>query len=133
MYTRVCSSSGIFIAKVDVGGQAERIGLKRGDELLEVNGMSCQQMTHAKVLDLLRGGTHLALTVKSNLLGFKELLLNCQQGGGHDTTVCACGVSCCTHAHYRSRRQVHMSSPMCRQKASVTCQSCSAVWPAVSR
>ena len=72
---------GMFITKVDVDSQAERAGLKRGDELLTVNGHNFQTVTHQRALDLLRGSTHLCLTVKANRLGFKEMVNETQ---GHD-------------------------------------------------
>ncbi|MFH4975287.1 hypothetical protein AB6A40_001996 [Gnathostoma spinigerum] len=70
---RECSS-GIFISEVQRGSQAEKIGLKRGDQIIELNGQSFKSMSHSRALDLLRSSTHLSLTVKSNLLGFKELM-----------------------------------------------------------
>lgn len=46
------------------------MGLKRGDQILEVNGQSFEHVTtHARALEILRGATHLSITVKSNLLG----------------------------------------------------------------
>ncbi|KAJ9600078.1 hypothetical protein L9F63_009620, partial [Diploptera punctata] len=62
---------GIFISKKS---KAEDVGLKRGDQILEVNGQSFDHVTHAKALEILRGTTHLSITVKSNLLAFKEML-----------------------------------------------------------
>ena len=104
-------TQGIFIAKVDTDSQAERIGLKRGDELLDVNGQNCQAMTHAKVLELLRGGTHLALTVKSNLLGFKEMMTNCQPVDA-DGTVTAVGEHRRRSSHsHRSRHRIGRRPP----------------------
>lgn len=65
---------GIFISKVDKMSKAEDVGLKRGDQILEVNGQSFEHVSHAKALEILRGTTHLSITVKSNLLNFKEML-----------------------------------------------------------
>ncbi|XP_054267681.1 rap guanine nucleotide exchange factor 2 isoform X3 [Macrosteles quadrilineatus] len=65
---------GIFISKVDKRSKAEDVGLKRGDQILEVNGQSFEHVSHAKALEILRGTTHLSITVKSNLLAFKEML-----------------------------------------------------------
>ncbi|GLV34005.1 PDZ domain-containing guanine nucleotide exchange factor [Carabus blaptoides fortunei] len=65
---------GIFISKVDKKSKAEDVGLKRGDQILEVNGQSFEHVSHAKALEILRGTTHLSITVKSNLLNFKEML-----------------------------------------------------------
>ncbi|GAB6028163.1 hypothetical protein CHUAL_002370 [Chamberlinius hualienensis] len=64
----------IFVSKVEKNSKAEEVGLKRGDEILEVNGHSFTHMSHARALDILRGTTHLCITVKSNFLVFKEML-----------------------------------------------------------
>lgn len=65
---------GIFISKVDKKSKAEEVGLKRGDQILEVNGHSFEHLTCARSLEILKGTTHLSITVKSNLLNFKEML-----------------------------------------------------------
>ena len=65
---------GVFISKVDKKSKAEDVGLKRGDQILEVNGHSFEHMTFTRALEILRGTTHLSITVKSNLLHFKEML-----------------------------------------------------------
>lgn len=60
---------------MDKKSKAEEVGLKRGDQILEVNGQSFEHVTtHTRALEILRGATHLSITVKSNLLG-KYLLL----------------------------------------------------------
>ncbi|XP_066256513.1 rap guanine nucleotide exchange factor 6 isoform X4 [Euwallacea similis] len=65
---------GIFISKVDKRSKAEEVGLKRGDQILEVNGQSFEHVSHARALEILKGTTHLSITIKSNLLHFKEML-----------------------------------------------------------
>ncbi|XP_022258450.1 rap guanine nucleotide exchange factor 2-like [Limulus polyphemus] len=65
---------GIFISKVNKGSKAEEMGLRRGDQILEVNGQSFEHVSHARALEILRGTTHLSITVRSNLLVFKEML-----------------------------------------------------------
>lgn len=65
---------GIFIAAVDKRSKPEDRGLKRGDQILEVNGHSFEHVTNARALELLTSTTHLSITVKSNLLEFKEML-----------------------------------------------------------
>ncbi|XP_076365591.1 rap guanine nucleotide exchange factor 2-like isoform X4 [Tachypleus tridentatus] len=65
---------GIFISKVSKGSKAEDMGLRRGDQILEVNGQSFEHVSHARALEILRGTTHLSITVRSNLLAFKEML-----------------------------------------------------------
>ncbi|BFZ17836.1 hypothetical protein BsWGS_20875 [Bradybaena similaris] len=65
---------GIFVTKVQPGSKAAEAGLKRGDQILEVNGQKFQQIYYNKALELLRGTTHLSIMVKSNLQEFKEML-----------------------------------------------------------
>lgn len=65
---------GIFIQKVEKHSKAEDVGLKRGDQVLEVNGQSFQHVSHAKAMEIITASTHLSITVKSNLLDFKEML-----------------------------------------------------------
>ncbi|XP_060559631.1 rap guanine nucleotide exchange factor 6-like isoform X10 [Ruditapes philippinarum] len=70
---------GIFIKKVEKDSKAYEAGLKRGDQILEVNGQSMLNISHSKALELLRKTTHLSITVKSNLLEFKEMLDNTEK------------------------------------------------------
>lgn len=65
---------GVFISKVDKNSKAEDVGLKRGDQILEVNGHNFEHVTLARALELMTGTTHLCITVKSNLLVFKEII-----------------------------------------------------------
>lgn len=65
---------GIFVSKVEKKTKAEDVGLKRGDQILEVNGHSFEHMKLTRALELMTGTTHLCITVKSNLLAFKEML-----------------------------------------------------------
>uniref|UniRef100_A0A5S6Q0Y8 Uncharacterized protein n=1 Tax=Trichuris muris TaxID=70415 RepID=A0A5S6Q0Y8_TRIMR len=69
---------GVYVAKVDCNSAAERVGLKRGDQILEVNGNNFRRITRQRALEILRSSTHLSMTVKNNLLGFKEML-SCEQ------------------------------------------------------
>lgn len=66
---------GIFIFKVEKHSKAEDVGLKRGDQVMEVNGQSFRHVSHAKAMEIITGSTHLSITVKSNLLAFKQMLL----------------------------------------------------------
>ncbi|KAI5643072.1 rasGEF domain-containing protein [Phthorimaea operculella] len=66
---------GIFILKVEKHSKAEEVGLKRGDQVIEVNGQSFRHVSQEKAMEIIRGSTHLSITVKSNLLAFKQMLL----------------------------------------------------------
>ncbi|XP_017481613.1 PREDICTED: rap guanine nucleotide exchange factor 2 isoform X2 [Rhagoletis zephyria] len=72
---------GIYIAHVVPGSKAQDIGLKRGDQIHEVNGQSFEHVTSKRAMEILMASTHLSITVKSNLLGFKEMMLAIEQGG----------------------------------------------------
>ncbi|XP_071130720.1 rap guanine nucleotide exchange factor 6-like isoform X28 [Mytilus edulis] len=65
---------GIFISKVEKASKAYEAGLKRGDQIMEVNGQNFQHITHNRALELLRGTTHLSMAIKSNLPDFKEMI-----------------------------------------------------------
>uniref|UniRef100_A0A2K6LYR9 Rap guanine nucleotide exchange factor 6 n=1 Tax=Rhinopithecus bieti TaxID=61621 RepID=A0A2K6LYR9_RHIBE len=71
---------GIFVEVVEPGSKAADSGLKRGDQIMEVNGQNFENITFMKALEILRNNTHLALTVKTNILVmFKELLFRTEQ------------------------------------------------------
>uniref|UniRef100_A0A8C0HLL9 Rap guanine nucleotide exchange factor 2 n=1 Tax=Buteo japonicus TaxID=224669 RepID=A0A8C0HLL9_9AVES len=65
---------GIFVDSVDFGSKAAEAGLKRGDQILEVNGQNFENIQLSKAMEILRNNTHLSITVKTNLFVFKELL-----------------------------------------------------------
>lgn len=66
----------VFIAKVERGSKAHEVGLKRGDQILEVNGQSFTNISHLKALELFKKSTHLQISVRSNLMGLKEMASN---------------------------------------------------------
>ncbi|XP_045078596.1 rap guanine nucleotide exchange factor 6 isoform X4 [Coregonus clupeaformis] len=65
---------GIFVESVEEGSKAAEAGLKRGDQIMEINGQNFENISYAKAMDFLRNNTHLSLTVKTNIFVFKELL-----------------------------------------------------------
>jgi Rap guanine nucleotide exchange factor 2 len=65
---------GIFILEADKNSKASEMGLRRGDQILEVNGQNFEHVSHARAMEILTGTTHLSIAVKSNLLVFRELL-----------------------------------------------------------
>ncbi|XP_066134544.1 rap guanine nucleotide exchange factor 6 isoform X8 [Saccopteryx bilineata] len=70
---------GVFVEGVEPGSKAAEAGLKRGDQIMEVNGQNFENITLVKALEILRNNTHLALTVKTNIFVFKELLSRTEQ------------------------------------------------------
>ncbi|XP_058887344.1 rap guanine nucleotide exchange factor 2 isoform X4 [Acipenser ruthenus] len=65
---------GIFIDSVETGSKAAEAGIKRGDQILEVNGQNFETVQISKATEILKNNTHLSITVKTNLFVFKELL-----------------------------------------------------------
>uniref|UniRef100_A0A665WZ09 Rap guanine nucleotide exchange factor (GEF) 6 n=1 Tax=Echeneis naucrates TaxID=173247 RepID=A0A665WZ09_ECHNA len=65
---------GIFVESVEEGSKAAEAGLKRGDQIMEINGQNFENISLSKAVDILRNNTHLSLTVKTNIFVFKELL-----------------------------------------------------------
>ncbi|XP_024921579.1 rap guanine nucleotide exchange factor 6 isoform X3 [Cynoglossus semilaevis] len=65
---------GIFVESVEEGSKAAETGLKRGDQIMEINGQNFENISFSKAVDILRNNTHLSLTVKTNIFVFKELL-----------------------------------------------------------
>ncbi|KAL6117279.1 rapgef2 [Pungitius sinensis] len=69
----------IFLDAVEPGSKAAEVGLKRGDQILEVNGQNFENVQLSKANEILKNNTHLSITVKTNLLVFKELLTRPEQ------------------------------------------------------
>jgi len=65
---------GIFVESVDKNSMAYKKGLKRGDQILDVNGENFQQgMTLERAKIILTKQCFLQVNVKSNFLAFKEV------------------------------------------------------------
>ncbi|XP_060069538.1 uncharacterized protein LOC132549609 [Ylistrum balloti] len=66
---------GIYISKVDKGSIAERHGVRVGDQILEVNGISFSNISHLNAVDVLKSETHLILTLRDmgRYPAYKEL------------------------------------------------------------
>jgi hypothetical protein len=67
---------GIFVSKVDKETKAYELGIRKGDQILEVNGQSFQHISLLNALDTLKSLTHLSITLKYNPIGFNEMLLH---------------------------------------------------------
>lgn len=87
------ASVGIYISHVEPGSKAQDVGLKRGDQIHEVNGQSLDHVTSKRAMELLTGTTHLSIQVKSNLLGFKEIMQALEHGSGSGNANGAGGIS----------------------------------------
>ncbi|MCI4395014.1 hypothetical protein PGIGA_G00175630 [Pangasianodon gigas] len=64
----------LFISSVEAGSKAEEAGLKRGDQILEVNGQTFENVHLSKATEILKNNVQLSMSVKTNLLVFKELV-----------------------------------------------------------
>ncbi|KAK0055246.1 whirlin, partial [Biomphalaria pfeifferi] len=56
---------GVYISRVDPGGQAARVGLSPGDQVVRVNDTDFKSVTHTDAVDILRSSTHLIITIRS--------------------------------------------------------------------
>ncbi|CAD5125502.1 DgyrCDS13711 [Dimorphilus gyrociliatus] len=56
---------GIFVSKIDPGGIAELQGLRLGDQILEVNGINTDNLSHRDAVLLLRDQSQLVIRVRS--------------------------------------------------------------------
>ncbi|CAF0888167.1 unnamed protein product [Rotaria sordida] len=72
--TDTLANNGIFVSKVEKNSKAYEAGLRRGDQILSVNGQCFDYLTHARALEILRCTTHLSLTVKNNLMGLNDIV-----------------------------------------------------------
>lgn len=67
---------GIFVSRVERETKAHELGLRRGDQIIEVNGHSFMHITLAQATETLKSFTHASITVKYNPIGFNEMLLH---------------------------------------------------------
>ncbi|XP_062988630.1 PDZ domain-containing protein 7 [Elgaria multicarinata webbii] len=67
---------GIYVSKVDPGGLAEQHGIKVGDQVLAANGVKFDDISHSKAVEVLKGHTHIMLTVKETgrFPAYKEMV-----------------------------------------------------------
>ncbi|XP_055346464.1 rap guanine nucleotide exchange factor 2-like isoform X2 [Paramacrobiotus metropolitanus] len=65
---------GIYVCDVKKASKGEELGLRKGDQILQVNGVRFEHINHSRALEVLRKATHLSISVKSNLLGYREML-----------------------------------------------------------
>uniref|UniRef100_A0A3P9JQ58 Rap guanine nucleotide exchange factor 2 n=1 Tax=Oryzias latipes TaxID=8090 RepID=A0A3P9JQ58_ORYLA len=80
--------SRIFIDAVEPGSKAAEVGLKRGDQILEVNGQNFENVQLSKASEILKNNTHLSITVKTNLLGkVFHPLLGLENGAPHQPKI----------------------------------------------
>lgn len=57
-----------IIPRVDPGGLAEQHGIKVGDQVLAANGVKFDNISHSRAVEVLKGQTHIMLTIKVRLM-----------------------------------------------------------------
>uniref|UniRef100_A0A3B4BUB0 PDZ domain-containing protein n=1 Tax=Pygocentrus nattereri TaxID=42514 RepID=A0A3B4BUB0_PYGNA len=55
---------GIYVSKLDPGGLAEQGGIKMGDQILSANGVSFEDVTHSRAVEVLKSQSHITLIIK---------------------------------------------------------------------
>ncbi|KAI8492731.1 Domain present in PSD-95, Dlg, and ZO-1/2 [Branchiostoma belcheri] len=67
---------GIYVSRVDVGSLAEQNSIKEGDQILDVNGTSFENITHTEAVEFLRHQNHVTMTIKDvgKYPAYKEML-----------------------------------------------------------
>lgn len=59
--------------RVDRGGLAEENGIKVGDQVLAANGVRFDDISHSQAVEVLKGQTHIMLTIKvGRTVGVRE-------------------------------------------------------------
>ncbi|XP_032832775.1 PDZ domain-containing protein 11 [Petromyzon marinus] len=66
------SQLGIYISKVLRGSDAERVGLREGDQVLAVNAVDFQDIEHAKAVEVLKSSTEITMRVRFFPYGFRR-------------------------------------------------------------
>lgn len=54
----------IHLSSIDKGGMAERNGLRLGDQLIDVNGIPFDNISHHDAVDVIKEQKHLILTLR---------------------------------------------------------------------
>ncbi|XP_066476426.1 PDZ domain-containing protein 7 [Tiliqua scincoides] len=67
---------GIYVSKVDPCGLADQNGIKVGDQVLAANGVKFDYISHSKAVEVLKGQTHIMLTIKETgrFPAYKEMV-----------------------------------------------------------
>jgi len=66
----------VYISTVHTGSNAEKLGVKRGDQVIEVNGQNVEKLVLDKAHALIKKNTELRLLLKTSLFCFKEMIEN---------------------------------------------------------
>ncbi|EDV22497.1 uncharacterized protein TRIADDRAFT_59148 [Trichoplax adhaerens] len=69
-------ATGLFVSNVEPYSKADELGLKIGDQLLEINGQRLTNLPLMKAMEIINKSSHLTLNVKYCITGLKEAV-NC--------------------------------------------------------
>lgn len=67
---------GIFVSKVLDQKAYTELNIRKGDQIMDVNGHSFQHIHLSQAMDTLKQLTHLSITLKYNPIGYNEILLH---------------------------------------------------------
>lgn len=90
-----------FSPRVDPGGLAEQNGIRVGDQVLAANGVKFEDISHSKAVEVLKGQTHIMLTIKVPTSGPAGPLGEvggsvCPHAGAAPARLGACGTGAAT-------------------------------------
>jgi len=69
---------GLYIAWVKPDSEAARLGLKEADQILEVNGHSFENISHAEAVTILKGSLDVYMTIRYFPYGYRQTRKNDQ-------------------------------------------------------
>lgn len=63
---------GMYISWVKPDSEAQRLGLREGDQILEVNGFSFECIEHSKAVSILKGSLEVTMIVRYFPYGYRQ-------------------------------------------------------------
>ncbi|XP_045611455.1 PDZ domain-containing protein 11 [Procambarus clarkii] len=69
---------GIYLSKVMPNTEAERLGLREGDQIVSVNGTDFEDIEHAKAVKILKSNTEIMMQLRNFPYGYKKTYENVQ-------------------------------------------------------
>uniref|UniRef100_A0A672RJS4 Rap guanine nucleotide exchange factor 6 n=1 Tax=Sinocyclocheilus grahami TaxID=75366 RepID=A0A672RJS4_SINGR len=102
---------GIFVETVEEASKAAEAGLKRGDQIMEINGQNFENISYSKAMDILKNNTHLSLTVKTNI--FDSIINTIQQDKPGGSLVSSLNIILSPSTKKTRRHYRHNSTTFC--------------------
>lgn len=69
---------GIFVSKVMVNSEADKLGLREGDQILMVNNRDFENIDHAEAVKVLKMNTRIVMTVRFFPYGYDRTYDKCK-------------------------------------------------------